>query len=296
MTGAEFQRDLTIALPDGTLVGYTVAGDPHGDPVLFFHGNPGSRLWVSVPTLRAAADDLGIRLIGIDLPGVGLSTYREDSVTEYLTVLRGVTDTLGLERYAVMGVSAGGKYACACAWAFPEQVTHVVVVSSPCSVDTPGVMESFATGDRLFSRVADRAPWLIRLLHATFGRDFRSGRWPRLFRAMAGRAPADEELFADPDFQQLGLVIDAEGYRQGGRGLARQDTLDARPWGVPLAEITVPVDIWHGLDDQFVPPEQGRILASAMPHVTTHFLPDEGHLSMVAGKHLGAALASAVPS
>jgi len=62
---------------------------------------------------------------------------------------------------------------------------------------------------------------------------------------------------------------------------------------VPLNQIRVPIEIWHGEDDRLVSPRQSRILAAALPGAITHFVPGEGHL-LLAGHHAQAALQSAL--
>lgn len=280
MSAAKVRADLQVELADGTAIGYTEVGDPGGRPLLFFHGTPGSRLWVTWPTMRDSAEDLGIRLLGLDRPGVGLSAYLEYTVADYPSMVRGFADALGLHRFAVMGFSSGAKYACACGWALPDRVTRVVLVSTTCSNDQPGATAVWTTTDRIWNAAADRAPWLIRLIHDRFGHEFRNGRFPKVVRAMLERAPADKAIMERADFMEVGLKVNAEGYRQGGRGLAHEDIKDARPWGFPLDEVRVPVEIWQGGDDMLERPERARILAAALPHATLHVVPGEGHLSM----------------
>jgi len=62
---------------------------------------------------------------------------------------------------------------------------------------------------------------------------------------------------------------------------------------VPLNQIRVPIEIWHGEDDRLVSPRQSRILAAALPGAITHVVPDQGHL-LLAGHHAQAALQSAL--
>jgi pimeloyl-ACP methyl ester carboxylesterase len=62
---------------------------------------------------------------------------------------------------------------------------------------------------------------------------------------------------------------------------------------VPLGQIQVPVEIWHGEDDRLVSPQQSRILAAALPGATTHLVAGQGHL-LLAGGHAKAALQSAL--
>jgi len=288
------RADLRVRLADGTEVGYAEAGDLDGYPVLHLHGTPGSRLEVGLPAARRAAGDLGVRLTAPDRPGVGLSPFRRFSIRDYPQLVRGFAAALGLERFAVTGVSSGGKYACACAWALPDLVTRAVLASSTCSFDLPGAKATWSTEDRLVYTVAGRAPWLLRLMYAKVVHDVRSDP-AAIFALMKGLGPADQEILARADFRQAFGLNAAEGFRQGSRGPAHDYTLEARPWAVPLGQIRVPIEIWHGEDDRLVSPQQSRILAAALPGATTHVVPGQGHL-LLAGDHAKDALRSAISS
>ena len=286
------RADLRVRLADGTEVGYAEVGTPDGHPVLHLHGTPGSRLEVGIPAARRAAEDLGVRLIAPDRPGVGLSPFRRFSLREYPQLVRGFADALGLDRFAVTGVSSGGKYACACAWGLPERVTRAVLASSTCSVDLPGAKATWSTDDRLVYTLAGRAPWLLRLMFAKFTHDVR--RDPTaVFSMMKNLGPADQAILGREDFRRAFAANVAEAFRQGSRGPAHDYTLEARPWGVPIDQIRVPIEIWHGEDDRLVSPQASRILAAALPGAITHFVPGEGHL-LLAGHHAKAALQSAL--
>jgi pimeloyl-ACP methyl ester carboxylesterase len=276
------RSDLRAELPDGTMVGYAEAGDPAGPPVMYLHGSPGSRLEVGLPGIREAAEYLGLRVLAPDRPGMGLSTFCRYSIADYPRLVRSFADALGLGRFAVIGVSGGGKYACACAWVLPDRVTRAALVSSTCSFDLPGARATWDAEDRRLYGIADRAPWLVRLYLAKVARDIR--RDPEaLFSAVEHRvAAADRDVLALAGFREALARDSGEVFRQGGRGPAHDLTLEARPWGVPLERIEVPIEIWHGEDDRVVSPEQSRILARTLPLVTEHLVPGEGHFSLFA--------------
>ena len=63
----------------------------------------------------------GIRLVGIDRPGIGVSTpHRYQQVLDFADDLEVVADTLGIDKMAVIGLSGGGPYALSTAAAMPE--------------------------------------------------------------------------------------------------------------------------------------------------------------------------------
>ncbi len=279
---ALLRSDLRVDVPDGTIVGYAEVGDPAGFPVLYLHGSPSSRLEVGLPGIREAAENLGLRLLCPDRPGMGLSTFRDYSVADYPRLVRSYADALGLGRFAVIGVSGGGKYACACSWVLPDRVTRVALVSSTCSFDLPGARTTWNAGDRRLYKLADRAPWLVRLFLAKVAGDLRRDPDALFSSVVRSVSAVDNEALARPGFRAA-LDRDAgQAFRQGGRGPAHDLTLEARPWGVPLERIDVPIEIWHGEDDRVVSPDQGRILARTLPFATEHIVPGEGHFSLIA--------------
>jgi pimeloyl-ACP methyl ester carboxylesterase len=68
--------------------------------------------------LDAAVASLGIQYLVVDRPGFGGSDpHPGRTVTDFADDVEQLADALGLDRFAVVGVSAGAPYAPACAWA-----------------------------------------------------------------------------------------------------------------------------------------------------------------------------------
>jgi pimeloyl-ACP methyl ester carboxylesterase len=262
---------------------------------MYLHGSPSSRLEIDLPGIREAAVVLGLRVVAPDRPGIGLSTFRRYTIANYPRLIRAFSDALGLDRFALTGVSGGGKYACACAWALPDRVTRVALVSSTCSFDLPGARSTWNAEDRRLYRSADRAPWLVRLFLAKVARDLRRNPDALFSTVVRSVGDADREVLAAPGFREALDRDAAEAFRQGARGPAHDLTLEARPWGVTLGRIEVPIEIWHGEDDRVVSPEQCRILARTLPRATEHLVAGEGHFSLMA-RHAGAIMRSVVSS
>jgi len=112
-------NDKVIQLRDGRTLGYAEYGSSEGKPLFYFHGHPGSRF--EARFLAEQAAQVGVRLIGIDRPGMGLSSFKArrrlldwpDDVVE-------LADSLHLDRFAVVGFSGGGPYTLACAYKVPS--------------------------------------------------------------------------------------------------------------------------------------------------------------------------------
>ena len=99
-----------VILKDGRMLGFAEYGEPGGEPVLEFHGVPGSRL--EAYYYDDAGKKVGARVIGIDRPGFGISTYRKDyRIADWPSDVLEFANALGLTRFAVAGVSSGSPYA-----------------------------------------------------------------------------------------------------------------------------------------------------------------------------------------
>jgi pimeloyl-ACP methyl ester carboxylesterase len=104
-------------------------------------------------------------------------------------------------------------------------------------------------------------------------------------QVFANLPPADQATLSDPRTRHSFLNVLHEAFRHGGRGLAWDATLIARPWGFSLREIKLPIDIWHGDADRNAPLVMGGYMAEQLPNSYLHILPGEGHFS-VAVRHM----------
>ncbi len=274
---------MQLELPDGRALGYAEYGAPGGKPVLHFHGCPSSRLEGRLAD--AIALRLGIRVIAVDRPGYGLSDFKSSrAIAEWPNDVVALADALGLERFAVMGLSGGGPYAAACAALSPERVTKAAIVSGVGPLDAPGAMAGMMWLNRAAFALSHRAPWLLGgvfgFLLPVLRRDpDRFFRW-----AAAVLSEADKAVLAEREPREVFAQSALEAFRAGTRGPARDVFLYGRPWGFRLSDIAVEVQLWQGEADVIVPVALGRHQAGAIPDCQARFFPGEGHFSLVVKK------------
>jgi pimeloyl-ACP methyl ester carboxylesterase len=122
--------DEALVVADGRRIGYRVRGDRTGQVLVYFHGQPGSRLEADlIPDFEMSR--LGITIISFDRPGMGNSDLitAQDITVDVEDAVR-LTDHLGIDRFAVMGTSAGGPPALALTAIHPERVERTVLCSA----------------------------------------------------------------------------------------------------------------------------------------------------------------------
>jgi pimeloyl-ACP methyl ester carboxylesterase len=244
-----------------------------GEPsfVLVHPGGASLESWSAVlPALAATA-----RVVAVDRPGWGgsgrpplglggasASPYGPVGEAALLTEL---VERLGLARPILVGSSAGGTVALVAALARPERFAGLVLLS-------PGVYSGVGRG---------LAPgWLVPFMKSRLGRAM----GPRMLgRGFARAFPSTlRQMFHDGSRVTAGFVAErarAIGLADLGATLwetaiaARRSDLPAR-----LSACAVPALVVAGDDDRFVPVEENRRLAQALPRARLEIVPACGHL------------------
>lgn len=244
--------------------------------MVLLHGLPGSRLCAR--PLAESARRTGLRLVTPERPGFGLSTPRPDlSFDGWLEDLDELAERLGLGRFSLLGVSAGGPFALAAAERLGSRLAGTSIVSGLGPVDRPESLSEMVPVLRTFWHLARRHPrclsWLLRLYVPMLRRH------PVALFYRGLDRHSRRLLAASPEFSRP-LVEDLrEGLRQGGRPLATEAGLLACPWSFDIARIAVPVCFWHGEGDGTCPIATARRLARTVPFGELRVLPDAGHLA-----------------
>ncbi len=268
----------TLTLPDGRVLAYEEYGDPSGFPVLSFHGGLSSRL--DAAPAHAAAVDKGVRLVAPDRPGMGLSTYQPDRrLIDWPSDVLHLAKALSIERFAVMGWSAGGAYAAVCAAKLGRRVTAAALLSSSVPLDLYGTTRGLSAEDRILLTLARHAPLLastvvkVSILNADNA---------RLLRAvMRSFPPVDRSVLSEWGPPERALAFVREAVRQGTAGCVQDYRVFGDPWGFSLEEITIPVQVWEGGEDRTGPPGYRAFLQRHIAQATVNVVPDEGHLSLL---------------
>jgi pimeloyl-ACP methyl ester carboxylesterase len=260
----------TITLPDGRTLGYAQYGSPTGRPILYQHGLPGSRLE------GAAYHDLGIelnaRIICTDRPGYGWSSpHPGRTLLDWPQDLQYLADHLGLEEYSVLGVSGGGPYTLASAVALPPE--KLKCVSLVCGL---GPMDIGMSGAEIWHRIGFPWGWayapvfLVRwfmgrepVFNTALSDDERLRRWQDPVNVAKIKEEREREIVQDTDYLRLALRSQSEALAQGWEGVCEDGAIMSRAWGFAIEDVRgdLPVLLWYGKDDVFVPPNHGVQIA-----------------------------------
>lgn len=295
----------TFRLPDGRVLGFAEYGLPDGKPLLYFHGYPASRR--EPIAAEKEIEKRGIRLISIERPGLGLSTYQPDRrLTDWPDDVKALAQGIGLTKFAVLGASGGGPYAVACARSLPADMltaTGVFAGAPPWSVGAHHMSKS----RRRLAYLAEHWPRLLRgLMSAAVGmtkwlvrrawvqakidawlegvvkktKENSGEKYEKMTEEQAKKAR--EQIFA-PMFDH---------FEQGTAGFLKETQILVRDWGFPFEEVKGKVQIYHGVEDVNTPINVTRIMASQMPNCNLQEFDKDDHYSM--GTYMGEAMTKLV--
>ena len=236
----------------GLRFGYDDVGS--GPPLVFVHGGLGNRaMWA--PQVRALSATH--RCLAYDLRGHGATAGGEDAEAFTPALLRddllAFADALGLERFALVGLSVGGLVAQEAAIAAPERLTAVVMADTWV---VTGASERERQVGRAVGPVVEGA---LRVL----------GTGPLAYLAARGMGDRDEE--ARELVRAATAGTSPEAAVRVWRGLAGHDTRSR------LSGITTPTLVIAGARDHNL--GQARLLASLVADAELVVLPDAGHVT-----------------
>jgi len=265
--------DPQTARVDGHRVAYAAFGDPAGEPVVAFHGTPGSRLFGRL--YDDTAYERGVRLLAFDRPGYGASEDWSDyDAGDTPRVVDAVLADADVDTAGLLAFSGGASHALATAAADRDRFGDVTVVSGAAP---PAHVDDLPTVQRVLGGLAAHTPRLL----------------GGLLRAQAWAAERNDPEFVAAQYTTDGtdhLPADAledtrrdflEALSGGAAGLVRESERAVREWPVDLHDVAVHVHWVHGRDDANVPVDAAESVTDALPDATLDLV-DTDHLGAVA--------------
>ena len=275
--------DERLTLSDGRITWYLDEGEGDAVPVVFCHGSPSSRLAAIDHVPRVVTR--GGRIIAPDRPGLGRSERETGrALAGWAGDVAELMNHLRCARFRVLAVSGGGPYALALAWALPDRVERVALLSSPGSFDIPGAMDGMARAHRITWLLARRQPRLLSwmLARQRAGLEDDAERFTKAIVESMHDADRDALEALDTGGQRRFITAPlVEALAEGTDGAVEDLRVLRAPWGFGVQDIRVPVHLWHGEADDATPRQMGGWLAAMIPDADAHFLSGEGHVSTI---------------
>lgn len=202
-----------------------------------------------------------LRVVRMDLPGSGFSDWggRETISIDFMaSVAADLLDKLGIEKCTVVGHSMGGYVAVAMADLFAAKVDRLVLMHSTPYGDTP---EKVAMRKREIALVGEGKKELLVKINAAHG--FAPQNVTRFSEAID---ELSEQIMLTPDQAIMATL----------RGMSEREDRSAF-----FASLRIPVLIFLGLYDAYIPVEFARRMEAQFPLAQTCWLDASGHTSFI---------------
>ena len=266
----------TVTLPDGRLLGFAEFGDPQGFPVLSFHGTMSSRL--DIYFCDEVARSMGLRVIGVDRPGMGLSTYQKRrKLLAWPADVQALAAHLNLERFSTYGWSAGGQYALAVAATLPDRVCAVALVGSAKPYESIRGLKGLDSTDQMMIALSRFSPPAMSIAIKTLVCNANDD---KLYALLQDGMPEPDVEYLQRVGREKAVELMRESVRFGPRGPVADFKVLGKRWGFSLGDVRAPVDLWHGSADTLGPPNEQEDLAAALPDAVLHVVEGAGHISL----------------
>jgi pimeloyl-ACP methyl ester carboxylesterase len=270
-----------VPVRDGRSLGVAEFGAASAEQTVFwFHGTPGARRQIPEPA-RRYADKHGIRIIGMDRPGVGLSTaHLYHRLTDFRADFALALDYLEVDRFSVVGLSGGAPYALAVAHEFPDRCPTVGilggVVPSGGDEGTHGGLVGFATRWKPLLPMLSEPAGAFLTMFVRLARPIGSFALDTYARFSP---PGDKALLGTPEHKEMFLDDLSENGSQSMRAVVYDGILFTRYWGFSVRDVTARVTWWQGDDDNIVPLSHAEHIVPLLPNAELRVIKGGGHLS-----------------
>ena len=278
-----------LRLPDGRHMSFGEYGSKAADahPFIFMHGIPDTRLDACLlPSDQALAEKLNIRWIGIDRPGMGLSTFQPDrTILGWVDDLQCLINHLKLDKYRIFSASGGSPYALAAAKVLPRQNLRSVGIGFGTAP-----LEAGAKGLSVLNRIGFwswvHCPWAFQWIFDRYiVPDVQESheKTEAIVRKQIKYLPQkDREALEGEEDIQGWIRLFREIYRQGSaRGYVEDSKLTTKHWGFELEDVGYPgIRLWYGKEDVNTPPELGRYMAARLSGAVLKEYEGKSHFTM----------------
>jgi 3-oxoadipate enol-lactonase len=231
--------------------------DRSGPPLLVIMGMSGTALYWGEPFLELLRRDFDV--IAYDHRGVGASSRLDGplTITQLAEDASGLLSALQIDSAHVLGISMGGMIAQELVLAHPDQVRTLTLGCTYCGgpqsvrADPPvmqGLAGAMMSGDR--------------------GRALRCGWEICVSQTMVDDADAYAAFLAIAERRAVAVPV----------VMAQLQACLAHDTSTRLEELTTPTLVIHGTEDQLLPVQNGRQIASLIPGSKLEIFDGAGHM------------------
>ena len=249
-----------LVMASGRKVHYIDDGDPDWLPVVFTGGLGTSvRVIRLLDFLRSMREDLGIRVITVERNGFGQTDYDPAlGMADFAEEVEAVLTHLGIEKFAVFGISGGGPYTAKIASLNADRLLSVHMAAT-----SPSLGQAVRCGS------ASAASGYRDMLRQPM----------QFFGFSEDSAMHQVEGFQDTAFDEAARAHNLRGQMADVAPLDHEISLYCKEGAIDTSSVKAPVFVYRGLADSILSDEDVQAWRKAFPaaELTVREYKGEGH-------------------
>ncbi len=267
------------SVASGRRVAWVEMGAADGDPVLYFHASGSSKLEASL--FHDAALRQGFRIIAIDRPGVADSDfdYANDPANACLDAIE-VLNYLHIGKVSTLTLGLGAVYGLA----FANIARGRVKSQLSLGAIPPGPL--IATRAQTGVDVLLRRSFAKLVRHAWVLQHLLDRRGPQdqiaLLKDELGGA--DRRALEDRALSEFLLFDKGQALKQGGKGIAQDESIGMSPFDYHLSELEIDIDFWQGGRDGDSSGRVASLIAQELPQARARTFAKQGYFFFLANR------------
>ncbi|MFI3257933.1 MAG: alpha/beta hydrolase [Spirochaetales bacterium] len=238
---------------DGINIAYAEYGKGTAGTVVLFSG-----IIASIKsTFFKQLENLPQRIIILGRPGYGETTFFEmEKILDFAIKLDGFFDSIGVDKFSVVGISAGAPYAHATAFYFKDRVEKLLIAAGITEVYKPEHMKLYSKENQEFYQKIE-------------GKTF----------VEAGKIVSDiyEKSFNEKSRQTIDYK---DSFQNNCVNLGQEALLQIKPWGFDISEIRCSITFLQGTRDHEVGYQSVIKTTENMSNAKLLIFKFAGHLSI----------------
>lgn len=221
-----------ITIDNKHKISYKIYGNGE-NTIIFLHGLIGSS-WIS-PEWKKGIDEANVNLIVLDRIGHGGSSQFEmENVGNWISIIKQIVKELNINNADVIGLSAGAPYAYASAYALPNVIKKIWILSGVPAVYEDSIIKHYSKESQtIYKSFIEKTVSEIQEYYVN-----------QLKRALEHLKEGGEDYI---------VKTIEEALNQNCYGMALESKLQILPWKLQLSDIQQPIVMYHAKEDEMVP-------------------------------------------
>jgi pimeloyl-ACP methyl ester carboxylesterase len=193
-----------------------------------------------------------------------------------------LADKLNINKFSIISQSGGCAYGFACAYAAPERILQLSVVSTLTPPDMAAGNKEVSLKTRFAISMLRKSPsWLLIKMYDKMNKTIKNNPDTFYNKAYKKASDVEKQILSTTDYYSVYTQTVLDALKNGSSGPVADIRLCFNPWGFDLSKISVPILIWHGQEDKSSPVQLVKAMQKTIKCCEARYIQGESHMSLL---------------